>query len=233
MKKFFLIFLLFAPMLVQAQAFRLDTIQVAPDDPRRIQRTQPQPQAQPQQTPQQQQYIVVSGEQPTTEEAQPVPPRNNLDPFMPNFDRKNLRFGANLGLSRSRDQTTIALGPQIGYQFSDFFMAGTGIKYHYIRMNTNRYDARHNLLGVNVFGFFYPVSLVALFVQPEINHIWRSVRNNETGERVTERGTVPVLLVGAGLRLGRSSHITLNYDLVRHIHSPYPETVFLSVSAFF
>jgi hypothetical protein len=158
---------------------------------------------------------------------------SELTPLPFNFDRTKLRFGANLGLSMSKNYTTFAIGPQIGYQFSDYFMAGTGVKYPHIRANTQSYEVRNNLLGANLFGYIYPVNPIALFVQPEINRIWRNVIYKDTNEKVTASGTVPVLLVGAGFHLGRSSHITVNYDLVRHIHSPYPDTIFLGISAFF
>jgi hypothetical protein len=156
-----------------------------------------------------------------------------LTPFPFDFDRTKLRLGANLGLSMSKNYTTFAIGPQIGYQFSDYFMAGTGVKYHHIRANTYNYEARNNLLGANLFGYIYPINPITLFVQPEINRIWRNVAYKDTNEKIKSGGTVPVLLIGAGLHLGRSSHITVNYDLVRHIHSPYPDTIFLGIAAFF
>jgi hypothetical protein len=237
--KFYLVLFLLLPLLVQAQTFRLDTIPVSPDDPRNINRHRQQPQRQ----------TVDVDLQPISDNRaadtslqsvaavadnnQTQPSRTeNLPSF--DFDRSKLRFGANLGLSVSRNHTTLAFGPQIGYQFTEHFMVGTGIKYHHIRTRLPYlYTARSNLLGINAFGYFYPMRFAVIFVQPEINHIWRSVTYAADNERVRSSGTVPVFLVGAGVRLGRSSHITLNYDLVRHRHSPYPDTVFLGVSAFF
>ena len=232
MKKLFFTTLLLLPLLIQAQGFRLDTIPVAPDDPRNISRRQVE-------TVEQRQNAATTNLQPQ-QQAQPIANqeskenwRSELTPFPFDINPQNLRFGANIGLSRSRNFTTLALGPQVGYQFSDHFMAGMGIKYHHIRASTNSYTARSNLLGINLFGFYYPIPFIALFAQPELNRVWRSETNNTTNERVSVSGAVPVLLIGAGVRVGRSSHITINYDLVRHIHSPYPNTIFLGVSAFF
>ena len=232
MKKLFFTSLLLLPLLLQAQGFRLDTIPVAPDDPRNINRRQVETVEQRQNAPaanlQPQQRTQPAANQSTTEDW-----RSELTPLPFNFNPQNLRFGANIGLSRSRSFTTLALGPQVGYQINDHFLFGTGIKYHHIRARTTNYTVRSNLFGINLFCFYYPIPFIALFAQPELNRIWRSETNNSTNQRVSVSGVVPVLLVGAGVRVGRSSHITLNYDLVRHIHSPYPDTIFLGISAFF
>jgi hypothetical protein len=241
MKNFYLILFLLFPLLAQAQTFRLDTIPVSPDDPRNIHRQQ---QLQPQQRTVDVNLQPINGSHATESRAteanvQPVataqqPQRSvrteNLPPFQ--FDRNRLRLGAHLGLSSSRNFTSFALGPQVGYLFSDFIMVGAGAKYHHIRANRRDYSVRNNLLGMNVFSYMYPTNFFSVFVQPEINQIWRSVRMAD-GTRLTDSGTVPVFLIGAGVHFNRFMHITLNYDLVRHRHSPYSDRVFLSISGFF
>ena len=146
-----------------------------------------------------------------------------------------MRIGANVGLSFSKDYSTVALGPQIGYQFSDYLMAGVGVKYYYTKTRGYTYEERYlyknNLLGVNTFAYAYPARFLALFVQPEINYLWSSVTNEVDYKKRYSQGWVPSVVIGAGLRLG-NSHITLNYDLVQHINSPYPRTVFLGISLF-
>lgn len=111
-------------------------------------------------------------------------------------------------------------------------MAGTGVKYYYTRARTNEYEIRNNLLGANLFGYFYPVNFITLFAQPELNYIWAKFTSRTTKDSIMDRGLVPSLVVGAGFRLGRS-HVTLNYDLVQHTNSPHPEGFYLGVSAFF
>jgi hypothetical protein len=152
------------------------------------------------------------------------------------FDKTKLRFGANLGLSLSRNYTVLGLGPQIGYSFSNYFMAGAGIKYYYTKTRTYDYEDsylyKNNLMGANIFGYIYPIKFITLFAQPELNYIWTSVENEATHEISKSDGIVPSLVVGAGLRLG-FTHITLNYDLIHEVNSPYPDGIFLGVSAFF
>lgn len=216
MNKYTLILVLcFVPLFLQAQnSYRLDTIKVDRNDSRNIHRDQDNS------------PVYVNGIKPKlNQEEQP-------QLFAGRFDRSKLRFGANLGLSLSRNYTVLGLGPQIGYQFSDLFMAGVGVKYYYTKVRTYDYKIKSNLVGVNTFGYFYPIRFIVFFAQPEMNYIWSRLSYESGVADTTERGFVPSLVVGGGLRLGRS-HITLNYDLAKHPRSPYPSGLFLGISAFF
>ncbi len=219
MKKLFLLAAFIFPMLVSAQVITYDTIRVSPDDARNINRVQRE----------------RTYSQPAPQQQQQQPVRLQEKPVM-GFDRSKLRFGANIGLSFSRNYTVFTLGPQVGYQFNKYFMGGAGIKYYYNKVRAYGYNEeylyKNHLLGPNVFGYFYPVNFLVVFAQPELNYLWSNVTNVTAGTTSKDSGFVPSLLVGAGLRLGRS-HITLNYDLVNHTNSPYPDRVFLGVSAFF
>lgn len=211
MKQYFIFLFIFSFTVASAQEIRYDTVRVAPGDERNIYRAQQQPTT-------------------VTRERAAEPIRVQPQGFV--FDRSKLRIGANLGLSLSRNYTVFGLGPQVGYQFTDRFMAGAGVKYYYTKVRTYNYEIKNNMLGTNLFGYFYPVRFLTVFAQPEINYIWSNLKNRSTEETNTERGFVPSLVVGGGLRLGRS-HITLNYDLAQNPRSPYPSGFFLGVSAFF
>ncbi len=150
----------------------------------------------------------------------------------PLFDRKKLRFGADLGLSLGSNYTHLGIGPQVGYQFNPQLLAGAGIKYYYTRTGTSYYEIRNNLVGANIFGYLYPTRFIALFAQPELNYIHSLMTDKSNGDRKKNKGMVPSLVVGGGFRIGRS-HITLNYDLVQHVNSPHPTGFYLGVSAFF
>lgn len=222
MKKIFLFLLLIFPMMASAQVITYDTIRVSPDDERNIHRTQ-------QQTTQTEQSSRVLSNRPVLLD------RGAESGFK--FDKRKMRFGANLGLSLSRNYTVLVLGPQVGYQFSNYFMAGAGVKYYYNKVRAyqlnEEYLYKNHLLGTNVFGYAYPASFIAVFAQPEINYLWSTYRKEGSVDDPRKtNGWVPSMLVGAGLRLGRS-HITLNYDLAQQTNSPYPKGVFLGVSAFF
>ncbi len=213
MKQLYLLLFLLVTFAAEAQVIRYDTISVAPGDSRNIHRSRAL-------------YLKPADESIYVENSQPA----KNEPLR--FDRRKLRFGADLGFSLSRNYTRLGIGPQAGYQFNQYLMAGAGIKYYYTRAATPRYVIRNNLLGANLFGYLYPARFIALFAQPELNYIHSKLEEKTAGNRESSSGMVPSLVVGAGLRVGRS-HITLNYDLVQHVNSPHPEGFYLGVSAFF
>lgn len=223
MKTIAFLIVLFLPIFASAQVITYDTIRVSPNDERNIHRATQQPQAQ--QTTQNRQRA----QQPMLLQ------REAVSGFV--FDKSKLRYGANIGLSFSRNYSVFNLGPQVGYQFGNNFMAGVGVKYYYNRVRVfpsygETYLYKNNLLGTNFFGYYYPARFIVLFAQPEINYLWLSRLDETTKEKTNSNGLVPALLVGGGLRLGYS-HITLNYDLAQHANSPYPRGFFLGFSMFF
>lgn len=148
------------------------------------------------------------------------------------FDRSRLRIGLDFALSISDNYTYLGIGPQVGYVFSDFLMAGGGVKYYHQKVRNSQFELRSNLVGADVFGFIYPFSILTAFLRPEFNYIWASRTHTPTGDRVTFNGISPAIVVGAGIRMG-GTHITVNYDLLQHENSPHPEGFFLGVAAFF
>ena len=205
MKRWLLFLLLILPTISFAQGFTLDTIRVDSEDSRNIhQNTQ-------------------------TNHSELSLNKDNSSHFI--LDRTKLRFGANIGLSLSKNYTYLGIGPQIGYQFNKYFMAGTGIKYYHLKRNLSDYEKKNNLFGFNLFGYVYPVRFITLFAQPELNYIWSNITYN-TGEKIINNSFAPSLVMGCGLRLGYT-HVTINYDLVQHTNSPHPKGFYLGISAFF
>lgn len=214
MKRILVLLWLLMPLFLGAQVITYDTIKVSADDSRNIHRHR------------------INDTKSTSEARQKTIAKTSNAPLS-TFDRSKLRIGANLGLSISSNYTNISIGPQLGYQFNQYVMAGAGIKYYYWRSRTPSYEVRNHLLGANAFGYLYPVRFITFFAQPELNYTWSKL-SDRTGENtpVKERGLVPSLVIGGGLRFGRS-HITLNYDLVQDDNSPHPSGVYLGISAFF
>lgn len=205
MKRGSLFLILLIPTLCFAQGFTLDTIKVDSEDRRNIHQSKQSNQTE----------LSLN--------------KDNSSHFV--LDRTKLRLGANIGLSLSKNYTYLGVGPQVGYQFNNYFMTGAGIKYYHLKRNLSNYERRNNLLGFNLFGYFYPVRFITVFVQPELNYIWSHITYN-TGEKVTNNGLAPSLIMGAGLKLG-PTHLTVNYDLIQHNNSPHPDGFYLGISAFF
>lgn len=204
--------------VASAQVITYDTIRVSPNDSRNINRNAQR----------------SDNVKQTTNAKRPIQPKSNTNAI--GLDKSKMRYGANIGLSLSRNYSSINIGPQIGYQASPYFMFGLGVQYNYNKVRGYRYNNstlyKNNLIGANAFGYFYPMRFITIFAQPEINYFWSNVIDENTGDISRSNGPAPSMLVGAGLRLGRS-HITVNYDLVQHTNSPYSDNVFLGISVFF
>ena len=214
MKKLLLALLCILPTIASSQQpFRYDTIRVSRDDTRNIHQGQ-----QHQQILQQRQQNRLRASQSSAKTG---------------FDARNLRYGVNLGLNFSNDYTFFRLAPQVGYQFSKYFMAGAGVSYYYSKRKYyySNESKSNTSVGANLFGYLYPTSFLAISVQPEVNYIWNSYRQGR--DEVYKKDVfVPSVVVGAGFRMG-SAHAMLYYDLVQDIDSPYSSGLFYGVSIYF
>ncbi len=215
MKKIFIaLFFITSTLAFSQEPFRYDTIRVSKGDSRNIHNLQ-----QRQRSPQQNQLSQ----------------RRQRPVAKSKFDARNLRYGLNLGLNFSNDYSLFRLAPQLGYQFSKYFMAGAGVSYYHSK-NTGYIDREkithyNNSLGANLFGYLYPASFLAISLQPEVNHIWASSKNPR-GTYSKRNVTVPSVVVGAGLRIGYA-HAMIYYDLVQDVDSPYTSGVFYGMSVYF
>lgn len=226
MKKINILFCMFLfSFLLSAQVITYDTIRVSPDDERNIHRNSSKTNASVTSTTQQSQKVV---------NPPPASYQNVLGTGY-DIDVKKLRYGADFGLYFSKNYSSFNFGPQMGYLIDDQFMVGVGVKYNYFKTRGYLYNEevvyKNNLLGGNVFGYYYPTSYLVVFVQPEINHLWSTRKDEVSGAVKKSSGFVPSFLLGGGVRLGMA-HLTLNYDLARHRNSPYSRGVFMGFSFF-
>lgn len=216
MKKINVAFLLlFFSVLATAQVITYDTIRVSPDDERNIHRNQ-----------------YSNDRNPVNRSSESY--RNVLGTGY-DLDVKKLRYGLDFGLYFSKNYSSFSFGPQMGYMVNDQLLVGAGTKYYYYKTRVYQYEEevvyKNNMLGINAFGYFYPSTYTAVFVQPEINHMWSYRKDEVSGDERRNSGFVPSFLVGGGLRFGLT-HITLNYDLARHRNSPYSRGLFFRFSIF-
>lgn len=147
------------------------------------------------------------------------------------FDKSRLFIGGNFALTVGTN-TLINISPQVGYRFSNMFAAGVGINGQYINQQIIDYYGyevgRYKLgvVGLNVFGRFFPMDELMIQVQPEANYIFGNETiyggNPETVKIDTR--IVPSLLVGAGFVMpsGPGSIIaSVMYDVLQDPFSPY------------
>jgi len=141
------------------------------------------------------------------------------------FDKRNITFGGALGGYFGNNYSVVQVAPQIGYNFSKFFNAGFGLQYTYFGAKNN---FSRNYVGMNVYGRVTIADYFVAMVQPEINRVW--ISDKIYNENYTE--LVPVILVGAGVRMG-NVFMMLQYDIVQNGYSPYGQSIFYSVGVVF
>ena len=216
MKKITLaLFLIISFVSFSQEPFRYDTIHVSKDDPRNIHQFQ-------------------------TNERSSLQARHKSQLSQPSvasgFDARKLRYGINFGLNFSSNYSLFRLAPQVGYQFNKYVMTGVGVSYYYSKNRLYHQQERvfhyNNSVGANAFAYFYPVSIIAISAQPEVNYIWSRLEGDVSGEFNKEKVLVPSFVIGAGLRLG-PAHAMLYYDLVQDVNSPYSSGIFYGVSVYF
>ena len=153
------------------------------------------------------------------------------------FDKSRLFFGGTFGLSFG-DYTLVNVSPQVGYHFSKYFAAGTGINFIYSSFKTRyingaeAYREDYGNVGLNVFGRLYPIQFLLLQVQPEMNYNWGKIKYTDGEPTVDLKGKfIPSVLAGIGgaIPAGRGAMIAmLQYDLVQDPRSPYGNKVFFT-----
>lgn len=218
MRQTILILLFFLPfVLISQETFRYDTIRVSKDDTRNIHKGTDA------------RYIEAQTSQYSKRTTNESSAKFSLD-------ARKIRYGVNFGLNISDNHSFFKFSPRIGYQFSKLIMAGIGTSYYYAKNRVYHQEERlmykNNSLGANAFAYVYPLTSIAITIQPELNYIWSSYNGDKSGKFNKQNSLVPSTIIGAGLKLG-PAHAMLYYDLVQDINSPHPSGIFYGVSVYF
>ena len=156
------------------------------------------------------------------------------------FDKEKLFFGGTFGASFGT-YTFVNVSPQVGYQFNQYFAAGTGVNFIFSSSKYDYYSPpfkdEYGVAGLNIFGRVYPVRFLLAQVQPELNYTWgkRKFYNGGIEDQKLDAKFVPSLLVGAGAAIpmggnGRSAlTVMYQYDVIQDPRSPYGSSAFLSI----
>jgi hypothetical protein len=153
------------------------------------------------------------------------------------FDKSKLFIGGNFGASFG-NYTLVNVSPQLGYRFNNFFAAGAGVNFIYTAVKYRDYYDKpvskqsFGYAGLNVFGRVYPINVVFLQVQPEMNYTWGKEKYyNGSADLKLSKEFVPSLLVGGGAAIpsGRGAFMAmLQYDVLQKNRSPYGTKPFFS-----
>ena len=148
-------------------------------------------------------------------------------PLLAQAQRSDGRWvlGGSLGMGFSNSQTSLNIGPQIGYRLTDYLTTGGGISYTYYKYKN--FDAKSNYLGMNLYARLNPIPYIQLFIQPEIYRRW-----GKTAGVKDESVVFGTLLAGGGVMIPVIQGgivVSVYYDLLQNKHSPYRDEWMYSI----
>jgi hypothetical protein len=155
------------------------------------------------------------------------------------FQKEKLFVGGSFGVVFGTN-TLVNISPQVGYRFSKFFAAGMGINTQYASYQEpdlygNPYlKTSEGILGLNIFGRFYPVDFLMLQVQPEGNYRFGKIKfYNPDQTTKLDAEIIPSILAGGGVVLpaGKGSFtISVMYDILQSKNSLYGNQPFVNLN---
>lgn len=149
--------------------------------------------------------------------------------------KDRIYVGGDLGFSFG-SYTYIRIAPLLGYNFTERFSAGLSPSYTYLKDSRFEPEYETSIYGGSVFGRYFVFE--GFFLQTEVEALNLDVYriNPITGEYRTERETIPIWFVGAGYSQrtteGSGFFISVLYDLIQDINSPYPDNLSIRVGGF-
>ncbi|KAA2240498.1 hypothetical protein F0L74_30560 [Chitinophaga agrisoli] len=149
------------------------------------------------------------------------------------LDPSRLMIGGSVGLIFG-DYTNINVSPLLGYRFSDMFAAGVSINAQYASEKYEDFSGRtyqkdqYTVLGGGLWGRFYPLDMIFVHAQPELNYVAvKSTFYEDPKTSLKESHAVPSLLLGGGYSQplgengGSAFYIMILYDVIQDQWSPY------------
>jgi len=148
-----------------------------------------------------------------------------------------ITIGGDLGLSFGNQLTYIRVAPLLGYIVSPKFTIGVGPSFQYWEDKRFIPSLETTIYGGSTFGRFFV--LEQLFLQAEFEVLNLDEINfaptSDFSNR--ERVTIPVFFVGAGYSQrsagGSGFFVSVMYDLIGDLNSPYPDDLVFRVGGFF
>ena len=149
------------------------------------------------------------------------------------FKKENLFTGGSITLSFFNGQTVLGANPVFGYKLADWADAGLALNFLY-NGSRDYYEfddkIRQTVIGPGVFARLYPARF--LFIQGQFEHNFTTLKyipRPGSVSYIADKNKVDAssFLVGAGFAQGREPgstsfyYISLLFDVLKNIHSPY------------
>ena len=121
---------------------------------------------------------------------------------------ERVQFGGGLGLGFGNGYADVAIAPSAIYNFNDYFAAGLGLQYSYVKQ---RNIFTSNMYGGSVIGLFHPIREIQ--ISTELEQLRVNSRFETINGTTTRDFWNTALFVGAGYR-NENITIGLRYNVL-------------------
>lgn len=162
--------------------------------------------------------------------------QNSNNPYKGLPFNERITIGGDLGLSFGNQLTYIRIAPVLGYIVSPKLTVGAGPSFQYWEDKRFIPALETTIYGGSTFGRFFVIE--QLFLQAEFEVLNLEEINFSPGGDFSNRNrvTIPVFFVGGGFSQrtagGSGFFVSLMYDIIGDLNSPYPNDLVLRVGGF-
>ncbi|MCZ4410204.1 hypothetical protein O3Q51_15415 [Cryomorphaceae bacterium 1068] len=162
--------------------------------------------------------------------------QNSDNPYKGVAFKNRITVGGDLGLSFGSQLTYVRIAPVLGYIVSPKFTIGAGPSFQYWEDRRYTPSLETTIYGGSTFGRYFVIE--QLFLQAEFEVLNLDEINYAIGSDFSnrERVTIPVFFVGGGYSQrtagGSGFFVSVMYDLIGDLNSPYPNDLVFRVGAF-
>jgi hypothetical protein len=163
--------------------------------------------------------------------------QDNDNPYKGVAFKDRITIGGDLGLSFGSQLTYIRIAPVLGYMVSPKFTIGAGPSFQYWEDRRFIPNLETTIYGGSTFGRYFVIEQI--FLQAEFEVLNLDEINYSIGSDFSNRGrvTIPVFFVGGGYSQrsagGSGFFVSVMYDLIGDLNSPYPNDLVFRVGGFF
>lgn len=161
--------------------------------------------------------------------------QDDSNPFKGRPLKERIFFGGDLGVSFGSDITYIRIAPMVGYNVSPRFSFGLGPSYQYWEDRRFVPKLESSIYGGSSFVRYFLLDQIFLQSEFEVLNL-EEIDFNPGDEIRQDRVTIPVWFVGGGYgsRIGNGGlFISVMYDIIGDINSPYPNDIVFRVGGYF
>lgn len=163
--------------------------------------------------------------------------QKNDNPYKGVAFKDRITIGGDLGLSFGNQLTYIRVAPLLGYIVSPKITIGAGPSFQYWEDKRFIPSLETTIYGGSTFGRYFVLEQLFLQAEFEVLNLDEINFSPSSDFSSRDRVTIPVFFVGGGYSQrsagGSGFFVSVMYDLIGDLNSPYPNDLVFRVGGFF